>query len=110
MLYEVITGKAGELEISGHDQAGNIQETNAFSIESDQSLAKGEDIDLYVTLVKPSQIKGGLKAAWLYENAGDPLDKNKAGARITSYNVCYTKLLRSNFGCDGYALGKKHQR
>ena len=30
--------------------------------------------------------------------------------RITSYNVCYTKLLRAGVGTHGLALGHKYRR
>ena len=77
-------GKATKFSVSGYDESGNTQETRAFSIEPDQPYANAENINLGVTLVSPSQIRNGLKIAWLYENAdtysGEALDKEKTGA------------------------------
>ena len=81
MLYEVITPAAEivSLDVPG---AGEF-----FQQESPMSISSYVD-RLKEDLFKKSQLKGKTKTIMIAISLGAMI------ARITSYNVCYTKLLR----------------
>ena len=107
MLYEVITieGEKPLLQGNENEYRDNMSDLNYRIIISPES----KDVDLSLLakkLVTRLETETGFKFYWLsaeHHNTDSPhvhiaingLDRNGKKVRITSYNVCYTKLLRA---------------
>ena len=100
MLYEVITSDSADVEAEGddrqHDQADPPLGT--FAGEPHGQQPDGEynrtEHEEGFTIIPPDFVSGGCVAALLFEFLPRAFLQF---LRITSYNVCYTKLLRKYF-------------
>ena len=89
MLYEVITPDR-------HDAAFHQRVTNGLRLRSGHG--DDADVDIHVAAnARELAHRQNLLAGDLAAGEVRVYVKRRDDARITSYNVCYTKLLRANF-------------
>ena len=89
MLYEVITGD--DMDIEGKTHTRNPSSNDHFS-----ALAFKLINDPYVGQQTFIRIFSGKLVNGMQIYNSSKLKYERIGRRITSYNVCYTKLLRKN--------------
>ena len=93
MLYEVITGK---MYVAEHDEAGQVRKEHELPFKYSMMLPAFKGIDAVFGIEGLTNPRGFILIDAYQRN---PKFNNIYGvgvcvARITSYNVCYTKLLR----------------
>ena len=90
MLYEVITVNHAWLEFLSHEEEGPFLRTELLAKCQGVSLP-GPDGRVWTGGREIAEVVEGLRENW---GVHYPAATNKGMRRITSYNVCYTKLLR----------------
>ena len=87
MLYEVITVmlvKLGEAEVKTLDDLADLASDELIDIVGADEMTEDE----------ANAVIMAARAHWFADEETDAAEPDDANSRITSYNVCYTKLLR----------------
>ena len=101
-LWE-INGTKGEIKVTGNIGHGQFAELSIFAAQGDDKELKALEVpkEYYAGRpegVIPCNVAGiyALVAKDIQTGSREAPSFSDALARITSYNVCYTKLLRNN--------------